>query len=97
MKANAHSALSNREIGDIWDEEFEKLLKNDQTTNTVPVDLPPEAKAAGEALNQIFGGDHELNADLSFDQVYTLALPHFITIMKHIAQKQDRINEKDKY
>lgn len=55
MKANAHSALSNREIGDIWDEEFEKLLKNDQTTNTVPVDLPPEAKAAGEALNQIFG------------------------------------------
>jgi hypothetical protein len=76
------------DVGAIFDEEFAKLFgPNGEPIGksrgpVLPVD--PEAAAAAKALNDIFSGDYNLTADLSFEQVYAKALPHFITIMKHV-------------
>lgn len=54
-----------------------------------PQGTDPDLEAATAALRAIFEGDHHLTADLSFDQVYAKALPHFITVLKHIIREQD--------
>lgn len=53
-----------------------------------PQSVDPELEEAGAALRAIFEGDHHLTADLSFDQVYAKALPHFITVLKHAMREQ---------
>ena len=53
-----------------------------------PQGTDPDLEAAAAALRAIFEGDHHLTADLSSDQVYAKALPHFITIFKHIMREQ---------
>ena len=45
-----------------------------------PRSTDPDLEAAVAALRAIFEGDHPLTADLSPDQVYAKALPHFITV-----------------
>lgn len=50
--------------------------------------LPPDLAEAAAALKAIFEGDHNLTADMSFDQVYAKALPHFITVWKHMLREQ---------
>ena len=53
-----------------------------------PEHMDPEVAEAVAALNAIFDGDHPVTADLSFDQVYALVLPHFITLLKHVLKEQ---------
>jgi hypothetical protein len=36
----------------------------------------------------MFGGNYHLTADLSFDQVYAKALPHFHTIWDYLQREQ---------
>jgi hypothetical protein len=50
--------------------------------------MPPDVAEAVAALKAIFEGEHNLTADLSFDQVYAKVLPHFVTIWNHIMREQ---------
>lgn len=79
------------DIGQIFDEVFAELMERESSGEKldVPQHEDPEVAAAGAALNAIFGGDHHLTADLSVDQVYAKALPHFVTILKHMLREQD--------
>jgi hypothetical protein len=79
------------DIEEIFDEVFAEILKLGRAGHTRPPreSLDPNVAEAVAALRAIFEGDHPLTADLSFDQVYAKALPHFITVWKHIMREQD--------
>lgn len=79
------------DIGQIFDEVLAELIERERSGEKIdaPQHVDPEVAAAGAALKAIFGGDHHLTADLSFDQVYAKALPHFVTILKHMLRERD--------
>lgn len=55
---------------------------------SAPQSVDPDLEEALAALREIFEDDHHLTSDLSFDQVYAKAVPHFITVLKHAMREQ---------
>lgn len=88
------SEPSRQEIEAAFDEALESILAEERAREERGEPPPPKrplepaVAEAVAALNAMFEGDHNLTADLSFDQVYAKALPHFITIWKHMMREQ---------
>lgn len=83
--------LLGSEIEEAFDAALVEIEERERAGERVvpPEHMDSELAEAGAALRAIFEGDHHLSADLSFDQVYAKALPHFITVLKHIMREQD--------
>jgi len=81
---------STSELEEAFDRALAEIERRERAGEPVvpPEPMPPDVAEAVAALKEIFEGEHHLTADLSFDQVYAKALPHFVTIWKHVMGKQ---------
>lgn len=83
--------LLGSEIEEAFDAALVEIEERERAGERVvpPEHMDPELAEAGAALRAMFGDGYHLTGDLSFDQVYAKALPHFITIMKHLLRERD--------
>lgn len=90
---------SQAEIEAAFEEEFARIVEEERERERrgepppPPRPLEPHVAEAAAALNEMFGDGYHLTADLSFDQVYAKVLPHFITIMKHMARERPELRD----